>query len=101
MSHDTRKANCNWNVTDEQGNVIPLQMNPFALPSRLASEFYMTLHHRVLIKPGKDAKPRRLNWAEEELLLWAFSKFVGHDNAFFAKKSRDGDIRSYPWQQVA
>ncbi|HLC66503.1 MAG TPA: hypothetical protein VJK52_02580 [Candidatus Nanoarchaeia archaeon] len=88
-----------WN--ERNNNLVPLQMSPFVLPSRLMAEFYMVLDHQVLIRPTRGSKPRRLNWAEKEILLWELVRTEGHDRTAMAKKGRDGDVRDYPWQQAA
>lgn len=81
-------------------NIIPLQMSPFAIPSQETARYYLNLENNVLVKDptlvGKD-KLRKMNRAEKEIALWAFVKRYGHDRTFFAKPSRDGNVRDYNW----
>lgn len=84
-------------------NTTPLEMNPFALPSKHQARFYTRLNNNVMIydptlksKKNKD-KLRKLNLAEKCILLSrAIGKF-GHDDFSFWDPNRDGKIRDYNW----
>lgn len=78
----------------EGKSIIPLQMNPFALPTQLTVDFYKKLANNCLIKMGEDSKPRKLNDAEREVLLWGLVSRLGHDKTFYATEK----LRDYGWK---
>jgi hypothetical protein len=85
---------------ENEKNVIPLQMSPFAIPSQMAVDYYTKLGNNVLVEDkdlkGKD-KLRKLNRAEKEIALWGLVKTFGHDDTFYSKNSRDGNVADYSW----
>lgn len=83
---------------NEKNNIIPLQMNQFAIPSRLTADYYMNLLNNCLIQTSRDKKPRRLNRGEVEIMLWGAVHKIGHDKTFYADARRDGDLRDYDWR---
>jgi len=85
---------------DQNKNLVPLQMSQIAIPSQRTVDFYLRLENNVLVR-DKDRKGkevlRKLNMAEIEVALWSFVKKYGHDNTFFCKTGRDGNLRDYKW----
>lgn len=81
-------------------NLTPLEMNPFALPSRKQAEFYKKLYNNVLVYDltlSSKSKLRKLHLAERCILLArAIGKF-GHDEFAFWDGPRDGRLRDYDW----
>lgn len=75
-------------------NFVPLEMNPFALPTQETVDFYKKLANNVLIKTGSDSTPRKLNDVEREILLWGLVSRLGHDKTFYATKK----MRDYNWK---
>jgi hypothetical protein len=86
-----------WN----EKNIIPLQMCQFAIPSQKTVDFYLKLRNNVLVKDqflkNKD-KLRKPDRADKEIALWSSVKHLGHDQTFYSRKSRDGDIADYNWK---
>jgi len=78
----------------EGKNIVPLQMNPFALPTQETVDFYKKLANNCLIKTGDDPRPRKLNDAEREILLWGLVSKLGHDRTFYATEK----LRDYDWK---
>lgn len=74
-------------------NVIPLQMSQFAIPTQETIKFYEKLCGNCLIQEDKTEKPRKLNQAEKEILLWGLVYKLKHDRTFFAK----GKVKEYAW----
>lgn len=74
-------------------NIIPLQMSQFAIPTQQTVDFYVRLCNNCLIQTEKDQKPRKLNRAEKEILLWDLIRELGHDDTFFATEK----VRDYNW----
>lgn len=79
-----------WN---NKKNIIPLQMNQFAIPTQYAVNFYNILCRNTLIQTSKDKNPRKLNKVEKEILLWGLVHKKGHDKTFFARDK----IKNYDW----
>ncbi|MEW5896342.1 MAG: hypothetical protein AB1668_01500 [Nanoarchaeota archaeon] len=80
-------------------NRIPLQMNPFAIPAQETVDYYVRLCKNCLIKTPEDKKPRKLNRAEKEILLWGMVHKSGYDRTFFAGKrsEKPKKLRDYNW----
>lgn len=77
-------------------NIIPLEMNPFAMPTQFTVDFYKNLISRVLIRDeSSSAKDnlRKLNKAEINIMLWGLVHKYGHDKTFFATEK----LRDYNW----
>ena len=75
-------------------------MSQFAIPAQKTVDYYLKLENNLLIYDPKLAckdKLRRTNRAEKEIALWFLVETLGHDETFFAKKSRDGDVADYDW----
>ncbi len=87
----------------EKGNVIPMQMCPFALPTQKTVEFYNRLEKRVMVEEkytdgkGKErTRTRILNKAEKEVLLWQFVAKYGPKETFFAADK----LQDYRWGRM-
>lgn len=78
-------------------NIIPLQMSQFPIPTQETVDFYERLTHNVLIQTDDDKKPRKLNIAEKEILLWGFVHVHGHDSTFYAREK----VKEYTWRKSA
>ena len=79
-----------WN---ENKNLIPMQMNQFAIPTQEIVNFYSKLGNNCLIQTSKDKRPRKMDRAEKEILLWGAVYKKGHDKTFFATEK----LRDYKW----
>jgi len=79
---------------NERQNLTPLQMSQFALPTQLSVDFYKKLGNNCLIQT-EDKKPRKLNSAEKEILLWGLVSKFGHDDTFYATEK----LRDYNWKK--
>ncbi len=86
-----------WN---NDKNIIPLQMSQFAIPTQKTVDYYDKLCNNALIQTSYDVKPRKLNNAEKEILLWNLVYKEKHDATFFSRKGRDKDLREYRWRNV-
>lgn len=85
---------------EDNKNIIPLQMSQFAIPSQETVNYYLKLENNVLVRDEnliRKDKLRKPNRAEKEIALWALVEAYGHDRTFFAKSSRDGNLRDYNW----
>tara|TARA_Y100000310_G_C20527654_1_gene736856 strand:+ start:13 stop:684 length:672 start_codon:yes stop_codon:yes gene_type:complete len=83
-----------WN---EEKNIIPLEMNQFAIPTMETVEYYKRLSDSVLIRDENSQtidKLRKLNKSEKEILLWGFIYKHNHDETFFATEK----IENYDWK---
>ena len=80
-----------WN---KDKNLVPLQMNQFAIPTQETANFYNKLSKNCLIQISEDKKPRKLNRSEKEILLWGLVHKLGHDKTFFAKEK----LKDYNWE---
>jgi len=82
------------NAWNKDKNIVPLQMNWFALPSQNTVDYYNTVNNRVFIE-YKDEKGKikyaPLNQGEKEIALWSLVNKEGYDKTFFAK----GKIADY------
>lgn len=86
--------------TDRHHSMTPMDMNPFALPSKHQADFYNKLCNNVVIYDpslrGKN-KLRKLHLAEKSILLArAIGKFGNEDFAYWDSE-RDGRIKDYRW----
>lgn len=82
-------------------NLTPMEMIPFALPSRKGAELYNKLCNNVVIYDpslrGID-KFRKLHIAEKDIILARCIGVFGHDEiAFWDFKERDGKLKDYDW----
>ena len=81
-------------------NLTPIEMNPFALPSKHQVEFYKKLCNNVLVYDptltSKD-KLRALHLAEKSVLLARAIGKYGNDDFAFWDGPRDGRLRDYDW----
>jgi len=83
-----------------QHNLTPMDMNPFALPSRLEAEFYRKLCNNIIVfDPSLTSrnKLRKLHLDEKCILLGRSIKVLGHDESMFWDPARDGKLRDYEW----
>ena len=81
---------------NEKKNIIPLQMNPFAIPSQSTVDFYEKLANNMLIKRSKDESAGKTTMPEREILLWGLVYKEGHDDTFFATEK----VKDYSFQSV-
>jgi len=81
-----------WNTCK---NLVPLEMNQFAIPTQEAVDFYSKLCQNCLIQTSPEETPRKLNFGEKEILLWGLVYKLKHDQTFFAR----GKVRDYQWQK--
>jgi len=79
-------------------NLTPIDMNPFALPSKQRAEFYKKLGNNILIyDPTLESKDklRKPHLDEKSILLargiWKFE----HDNFAYWSPERDGKLKDY------
>ena len=75
-------------------------MTQFAQPTTLTINYYQRLLDSVIIKDPIIAardQLRKLNKAEEEILLWALVQNKGHDETFFRPK-HGTKLRDEDWQ---
>lgn len=83
-------------------NLTPMEMNPFALPSRHQAEFYKKLCNNVLVydptSQSKD-KLRKPYVAEKSILLGRAIAVFGHDDFAFWDPARDGRLKDYDWAE--
>jgi len=83
----------------DMGNKTPMEVNPFALPSKKTVDFYNKLESQVMVqdsyeKDGKNlTKKRPLNKAEKEILLWKYAAKHGAMESFFTKDN----LKTYSW----
>jgi len=75
----------------DNGNKTPMQMNPFAIPTKQTVDFYNKLERQVMIKEyyydknrKMRSKRRPLNKAEKEILLWKYVAAHGPKKTFYA-----------------
>ena len=81
-------------------NLTPMEMNPFALPSRHQADFYQKLCNNVLVYDptlqNKD-KLRKMYIAEKSIMLGRAIGVFGHDDFAFWDPARDGKLKDYDW----
>ena len=68
-----------------------MEMNPFALSSKLEAEFYINLCNNLIIfDPSLKSKDklRKLNIDEKSILLTRSIGILGHDKTFFWDPNR-------------
>lgn len=84
----------------KEGNRIPLEMNPFVIPTLRTARFNVALENNVLLEDntivGED-KLRKPKLADKEIFNWMRVYYLGWDETFNAKNSRDGKLRDYKW----
>lgn len=76
------------------------EMSPFGIPTNLTIEFYKNLLSQVVIydpSTKNKGKLRKLNKAEQEVMLWALVKKLKYEKTFFRKVTRDGSIGDLDW----
>jgi hypothetical protein len=84
----------------KQHNMVPREMNPFALPSRLEAEFYNKLCNNLLVfDPSLSSKTklRKLHLDEKCILLARSIKVIGYYKSMFWCPERDGKLKDYDW----
>ncbi len=89
----------NYYLNNEK-NMIPLQMNPFAIPTQFTVDFFKKLGNNCVIETQAENTlteekriTRKLNDAEREILLWGLISKKGHDKTFFATEK----VKDYNW----
>lgn len=77
------------------------EMSPFGIPTNLTVEYYKRLLSKVVIYDPRlksKNKLRKLNKAEQEVMLWALVKETDYNQTFFRMlNSRDGPIEGIDW----
>jgi len=84
----------------EGHNLTPMEMNPFALPSKVWADFYTKLNNNVLIyDPSLQSKDklRKPHIVEKSVLLARAIRVFGHDETAYWDPVRDGKLRDYVW----
>ncbi|MBI2101115.1 hypothetical protein HYT53_00720 [Candidatus Woesearchaeota archaeon] len=85
----------------EKPNVSVAEMSPFGVPTNLTIGFYKRLLSQVVVHNSQlknKHKLRKLNKAEQEIMLWALVKEAKYELTFFRRlKSRDGPIENLDW----
>jgi len=79
---------------DKEKNIVPYQMNPFAIPTSQTIAYYNQLGQNCLIQTPDDKTARKLNRAEKEILLWGLVHKLKHDATFFPRGEK---LRDYKW----
>ena len=89
-----------WKVAEiyweRHKNIIPLEMNPFAIPTQFTVDFYKNLINKVLMRDESIIARDRLrkpNKADINIMLWGLVNKHGHDKTFFATEK----LRNYNW----
>lgn len=82
-------------------NKSVVQMSPFGIPTKLTIDYYQKLLSKVVIYDSRlksKDKLRKLNKAEQEVMLWALVKKMKYDKTFFRRREkRDGLIEEIDW----
>ena len=74
------------------------EMSPFAIPTNLTVEYHKRLLSKVVIYDPRSNKLRKINKAEQEVMLWALVKELKYEETFFRRlKTRDGPIEKLDW----
>lgn len=83
-----------------QHNLTPLEMNQFALPSKLGADFYKRITNNVVIfdptLTGKQ-KFRKLHLDEKSIMFARFIGNVGSHESVYWEPTRDGKLKDYDW----
>jgi hypothetical protein len=81
-------------------NLTPLEMNQFALPSKLGADFYKKITNNLVIfdptLTGKQ-KFRKLHLDEKSILFGRFIGNVGAHDSVYWDPARDGRLKDYDW----
>ena len=83
-----------------QHNLTPLEMNPFALPSKLGADFYKKMTNNVVIFDPTltgENKFRKLHLDEKSILFGRFIGNVGPQESVYWDPARDGRLKDYNW----
>ena len=81
-------------------NISPIEMSPFPIPTKLAREYYKKLISMVVVMDKglkSRQKLRRLNKAEQEILLWALVKEFGYMDTMYSTERKDGKLQEADW----
>ena len=81
-------------------NIAPLEMSIFGFPTKLTTDFYKRLISCVVMYDLSSSNPekiRKLNKAEQEIMLWALVNEMGYNSTFFRKKE-DGPLMDVNWK---
>lgn len=83
---------------EDNKNVIPLQMSPYAIPSQKTVDYYLKWENNVLVRDLNTQEGlRKPNIAEKEIGLWAYVNINGHDKTFYSTSTKDGRLADYNW----
>ena len=76
-------------------------MSPFAIPTNLTIDYYKKLLSQVVMHDEKARNKyhlRRLNKAEQEIMLWALVKEKKYSQTFSREKIIDGPVQNLEWK---
>ena len=85
----------------EKPNKSSADMTPFGIPTNLTINYYKKLISQAVIYDPKSKNKgnlRRLNNAEQEVMLWALVKELKYEETFFRRLKRDGPIGEINWK---
>ncbi len=81
-------------------NISPLEMSPFPIPTKLTRDFYKKLISMVVVDdPSLKSrqKLRRLNKAEQEILLWDLVRKFEYVVTMYSTRKEDGRLQEADW----
>lgn len=83
----------------EDRNFVPLDVNPFMIPSKRGADFYNRLCNNVLIYENNSGseRVRKPHIAEKSILLARGIGFLGLNEMMYRDVGRDGKITEYDW----
>lgn len=91
-------------LNGQRPNMSLVAMTPFGIPTNLTVEFYKQLLSRVVMYDQglkSKTKLRKLNKAEQEVMLWALVRAEKYEKTFFRSRKNDGHIENLDWKLVA
>ena len=80
------------------------EMSPFGVPTNVTVNYYKHLLSKVAVYDTElksKSKLRKLNKAEQEVLLWALIRERKYEQTFFRKISSDGPVMDLDWRLAA
>ena len=86
---------------DNNRNITPLEMNPFALPSKKEAEFYMKLCNNIVVYDetlSSKNKLRKLHLDEKCILIARSIGLLGANQTMYCDSKRDGHLADYDWK---
>ena len=89
------------NYHNKEHNWTPFEMSQFAIPSKMAADFYRKLCNNVAVFDptvvSNKQKLRKLHRAEKSILIARLIGDQGHDATVYWDPGRDGKLRNYDW----